>query len=211
MSGPILKICGLMREEDVTICHKYGADVLGFVVEYPHEVPWNLSLARACELIAHARNIGAKTAVVTGGKRESIEHIARQTEADFLQLHDNESLADTGYFINALPHVRVIKTLFPDNTIEEAREFADAGVWALLLDPRTPNNAKSGGDADIDAYKRLKNAVSCPVILAGGINPINAREMIAQARPPMIDLMTGVEKAYGVKDEELVRELVKRL
>ena len=40
--GTKVKICGLMREEDVELCVNAGTDIIGFVVEYPVDVPWNL-------------------------------------------------------------------------------------------------------------------------------------------------------------------------
>ncbi len=37
-----VKVCGIKREEDVTVCIRAGVDALGFVVEYPVQVPWNI-------------------------------------------------------------------------------------------------------------------------------------------------------------------------
>ena len=39
-----LKICGLMRPEDVLLCCACGVDLIGFVVCYPKPVPWNLDI-----------------------------------------------------------------------------------------------------------------------------------------------------------------------
>jgi len=207
---PIVKICGLMREEDVRMCARHGADILGFVVEYPRPVPWNLSVNAAKELIA-AVSPPTKTCVVTGGETAHILRIANETKPDFVQLHCGESLYDTAYLVHALRRqgIHIIKTLFPDTPDMEkaAADFCAAGVHALLYDPRTPANAASGGQADISAFSRLKQAASRPVILAGGITPANAAEIIRKAKPEMIDLMTGVEQSPGVKDEEKVRAL----
>jgi shikimate dehydrogenase len=45
-----VKICGIMNEKDIEICAGAGVLVLGFVVDYPVPVPWNLTPERAREL-----------------------------------------------------------------------------------------------------------------------------------------------------------------
>jgi len=201
---PKVKICGLMRMEDVAMCVRHGANMLGFVVEYPRPVPWNLSACEAANLMAACE---AKTCVVTDGSAEKILELARRLRPDFVQLHDCgaalcDALRDLG--------VGVIATLRPRTADLEqaARRFCDAGAQALLLDPR---DAINGGTADLSAFERVRCAVNCPVVLAGGIAPDNVREIVREARPEMIDLMTGVERCPGVKDERKVLALFEAL
>jgi len=193
------------------MCVRHGADIVGFVVDYPRPVPWNLSVQRAGELIKSAPD-SAKTCVVTGGQTDKILRIAREIMPDYLQLHYGETLEDTVYTCERLGElgIRVIKALSPDlpDLEQAAAKFSAAGIYALLLDPRTPDNAAGhAGTADFAAYEKVKRAASCPVILAGGITPANVREAIIQTGAPVIDLMTGVESSPGVKDEATVVEL----
>jgi len=200
-----------MRAEDVVICSKYGTDILGFVVEYPEPVPWNLSIEQAKALIAGVP-VGVKTCVVTGGSAEKIIRIAREIKPDYIQLHYKETPQDTAEIVEELSdiNVKVIKRLPVDgeNLTELAVEYEQTGCYALLYDPRNPEAAHEGGRVDVSTYLKLKEAVKCPVILAGGITPYNVAELISQAKPLIIDLMTGVEKAPGVKDEEKVKMLL---
>ena len=48
---PIVKICGLMRVVDVRLCIGHGADMVGFVADYPQPNPWNIKAALVKELI----------------------------------------------------------------------------------------------------------------------------------------------------------------
>jgi len=211
---PVVKICGLMRAEDIHMCAGHGADILGFVVEYPRPVPWNLSAADARELI-NAVPKPAKTCVVTGGAREHVLRVAAQTKPDYVQLHCGESLEDTAYLVGALEQrgIKVIKTLFPGTPGLEitAAAMCAAGVHSLLLDPRRPDNAVHSAPADVSTYLKLKRAVRCPVIFAGGITPENVADIIMKARPEMIDLMTGVECGPGTKDQEKVAGLFRAM
>jgi phosphoribosylanthranilate isomerase len=203
-----------MREDDVQMCAIYGADIIGFVVEYPHPVPWNLSVAEAKKLVSQVKN-PTGICVVTGGTPEKIIRIADETKPDYIQLHSGESLKDTAFLVKELRkrRIKVIKTLFPDtpDLLNTAKEFAAAGVWALLYDPRKPDDAANGGDANLSVHSKLRQAVRCPVILAGGIKPENAAEIISAARPQVIDLMTGVERRHGEKDENKVRALFREI
>ena len=196
-----------MRLEDVRICVRHGVDIAGFVVDYPKPVPWNLSVQSAKELISAASG-SVETCVVTGGPPDKILSLIAETHPDYVQLHSGETLADTLRLAGELgkSSVKIIKALFPDTPDLEktAVDFCEAGVFALLFDPRTPDNAAHGGEADIAAYRRLQSAVSCPVILAGGLTPENVAELVLKTGAPIIDLMTGVETRPGAKDEAKV-------
>ncbi|MCL2595458.1 MAG: hypothetical protein FWD83_08070, partial [Promicromonosporaceae bacterium] len=170
MARPLIKICGLRRAEDVRLCARYGVSILGFVVEYPRPVPWNLSVAEARELLACSP---VETCVVTGGTTEHVYAVAAALRPTYLQLHWEIAPTETMHLVEALRPlgVKLIQTIFPHTPAREAREYDRAGVHALLLDPRTPVAAEQGGPADLAAWRTIQQAVSCPVILAGGITP----------------------------------------
>jgi phosphoribosylanthranilate isomerase len=203
-----------MRTPDVQMCIRYGADIVGFVVEYPRPVPWNLSAADARALMATVRE-PAKTCVVTSGPPDHVLRIAAETKPDTIQLHGNETLADTACLVSELGKqgVKIIKAIFPDTPEPEktAAAFCAAGVYAVLFDPRTPDNANHSGMANLSVYQKIQLAVDCPVILAGGINPNNAAEIVHRTKARMIDLMSGVEISPGIKDEAKVAALFQAL
>lgn len=209
-----VKICGLTNEDDVKMCVCRGTDIIGFVVDYPRPVPWNLD-ARTAKKLAAGVFYPSEICVVTGGPPDKIIGLASEIKPDYVQLHSGETLGDTARLVLKLKKrgIKIIKTVFPDTPDLEraAAEFCKAGVYALLFDPRTPDNALTGGNANIDMFLFLKNAVSCPVILAGGINPGNAADIIQKTNAQIIDLMTGVEKAPGVKDEKKVKLLFEKI
>jgi len=202
-----------MNKEDVKMCARHGADIIGFVVDYPRPVPWNLSVQAAQKLLTAGSP--SETCIVTGGTPDKIIKSVSETKPDYVQLHSGENLEDTARVVNELKKygVKVIKTIFPGTPYLEktALDFCKTGIYALLFDPRTPDDAIIGGAADIPAFIKLKNAVNCPVIFAGGINPGNAAAIIQNTGAQIIDLMTGVEIPRGVKDEAKVISLFNAL
>ena len=210
---PLVKICGLTRARDVEMCIRHGADIVGFVVEYPRSVPWNLDAQQAGRLIPEAAG-QAKTCIVTGGSPEHILRLAQETKPDYVQLHYRETPEETAIIAGELAKrgIRVIKALSPDSAeLEAAADFETAGAWALLLDPRAPDHAAQGGSVNFTAWQTLKKSTRCPLILAGGLTPKNVTETIRRTGAEIIDLMTGVESSPGIKDEQKVKALFQAL
>jgi phosphoribosylanthranilate isomerase len=187
-------------------------DIVGFVVNYPRPVPWNISAEAAKDMLADIHGT-TETCVVTGGTPEAVLKLAFETQPDYVQLHYGESVADTAILVRELGKhgIKIIKTVFPGTSEETAIDLCATGVYSLLYDPRTPENAVSGGAADFDAFTKLQGAVSCPVILAGGITPDNVVETVLRTGARSIDLMTGVENSPGIKDETKVVALFQAL
>ena len=218
---PQLKVCGLMREEDVELCCRKGVEICGFVTEYPVPVPWNLSRERCKELLPLVRG-RAKSCIVTGGTREKILDLALFLQPDFIQLHGGESLAVTKDLVRDLAPlgIRVIKTI-PPTAEARLREFGTAdpaacgrlldgaGVYAALVDARGPDNAANAGlQADPSLFLAVREAARCTVILGGGVRSENCAQLIASLDPAVLDVMTGVETKPGIKSEAMLDALL---
>lgn len=220
----MLKICGLMRAEDVQMCCDHGVDICGFVTEYPLDVPWNLTAEDCRELLRYVA-VPSKSCIVTGGEREKIHDLAMMLRPNYVQLHYHETLEDTAYIVKKLsPHgISVIKTI-PNSSEERLAQFgidspedcakllSKAGVAVILVDSRGPSNASAGGSAaDMSFFRRVKASAECTVMLGGGIRSDNCCEIITQAHPDIIDVMTGVESEPGKKSRRLLTDLLKQV
>ncbi len=221
---PLLKICGLMREEDVELCCRKGVELCGFVTEYPRTVPWNLRRSRCAELLALTRG-RTKSCVVTGGPPDQLRDLALSLRPDFIQLHAGETLETAAALAEELapPGIRVIKTV-PASPEARLREFGTAdpaacgrllsetGIFAALVDARGPENAAAGGlRADEALFLAVRGSARCLTILGGGIRAENCGELIRRLRPAVLDVMSGVEVSPGVKSEAKLTDLLEAM
>ena len=88
---------------------------------------------------------------------------------------------------------------------KEFEEFADA----ILLDSRTADRLGGTGIThDWSISAKVVEAVSKPVILAGGLKPENLVEAMSVVKPYAVDVHSGV-KRDGVRNLERTREFVR--
>lgn len=224
MSNVLVKMCGFMREEDVDAAVEQGVDIIGFVVDYPVAVPWNMELSRAEGLISHFRKVSesttSKCSVVSGGPVDKVLSIDKALSPDYIQLHYMETADDIRALKQAGVKAKLIKTVplsAEERLLQSGEEditkcaavFEEAGADIVLVDARGPENAASSASLiDAELYKTVKEASGIPVMAAGGITPDNVRDIIKQLEPDMIDMMTGIEISPGVKSVEKITSIM---
>lgn len=218
-----VKICGNTTAEQVRLCVDAGADCVGFVVEYPVSVPWNLSREQARELLVLVPPMFAR-AVVTGGDAEQILELARILRPHLVQLHTDNSLAETAAIAREMAPLGIglVRALRIDvatqqacgeiaDPVAAALALQDAGVAAVLVDARTENMpAGTGRSVDWGMALQIRKALSVPLILAGGLTPDNVRAAVEQVGPYAVDVISGVEASRTVKSPELACEFVRQ-
>lgn len=216
-----VKICGTTNEEDIKVCVQHGADAIGFVVEYPVPVPWNLRIKEAAELMANVPPLISRVCVV-GDEYEKVMEVAEILRPDAIQLHGSEGLDTTERLVSGIRSlkIKVIKAVrfYSDtgktaseieNPVELCRLFKDMGVDAILLDSATSSMpAGTGKKIDWHLASEIRASTELPVILAGGLTPDNVRDAISQVRPYAVDVISGVEAERGRKDPEKVKRFI---
>jgi phosphoribosylanthranilate isomerase len=80
----------------------------------------------------------------------------------------------------------------------------------LLLDAKPPKGAtRPGGNAVAFDWTMLDDFdPGLPWMLSGGLDPGNVGEAVRVARPPGLDVSSGVESAPGIKDPALIAAFV---
>ncbi len=218
-----VKICGLMNRKDINLCVRAGVHMLGFVVDYPIPVPWNLTPAKAGELIEQVPPF-VDTCIVTGGSCEKVLTLVNKTCPNVVQLHHQETLDEVKEIARQLKiqGIKTIKALRIDSNgncdfeisdpAMAARALAKTGIAAILVDSYT--NSMPGGTGvtvDLATFRTIQQESSLPAILAGGLNSNNILPIIQKIHPFAVDVLTGVENKPGGKDPEKIERFMQKI
>lgn len=215
-----LKICGCTNEKDIRMVVSNGVSKIGMVVEYPLEVPWNISSDEAMVLRKLIPS-GYRAVLVVGGENEKVLEIAKKVKPDMMQLHFNETLEQTAYLSKELKKMGIgviqsvplkkedcVKQYGTDDIETIITKLCETDIEEILVDPRKGEDvAKKNLKADEELFQRIKSISSKPVVLAGGINSDNISDIILRNNPEAIDVMNGSEDEPGQKNREKIRKL----
>ena len=216
-----VKICGMTTTEDIRLCVEAGVNALGFVVEYPIDVPWNLDREKARELMSVVPPFVSRV-IVVGDDPDLVVQLAKYLRPHAVQLHGKEPLSVTAEIVSSLKAlgIPVIKALrfsaetgrcafSSDAPLDAARLIENTGVDALLLDSVSDvRPAGTGRSIDWGIAREIRAAVSLPLILAGGLHAGNVCDAVAAVAPYGVDAISGVEDPVGRKDPRKVRAFI---
>lgn len=211
-----VKICGIVAETDGRLVAEEGADAVGVLVGIAHRAEDQVSSDQARRIFKSLPPLVSRVLVTHLGDPSQVAQLARYVGADTVQLHWHITVRAIEQLRRELDGIKLIKTVHAngDDPIGMALTFAPH-VDGLLIDSLNLAENRVGGTGlthDWTISARIRELVSLPVILAGGLNPENVPEAIAAVRPYAVDVNTGVEvnRSTGLKDRELVRTFFDR-
>ena len=205
----IVKICGLSTRETLDVALDAGADLVGFVFFPPS--PRHLSLEIARDLGKHAKRRAVKVALTVDADDATLANIVEALQPDILQLHGSETVA----------RLRDIKQKFGLQVMKAMAVETSAGLASLpgyaavadriLFDARAPKEAtRPGGLGAVFDWHVLENLdLKLPFMVSGGLNAQNVAEAVRVTRAGGVDVSSGVERAPGVKDPEMIRAFIR--
>jgi len=197
-----VKICGITNIEDALAAVAAGADALGFVFFPPS--PRAVTAEQAAPMIAALPPFVSSVGLFVNQSPALIEQTASFCGLDVIQLHGDEAPEECLF-----PGRRVIKALRIKDAASLQRA-ADYRVCGLLLDA-WQDHVYGGSGQSFDWTLLKEFASRQPVILAGGLTPINVADAIAIVRPYAVDVSSGVEAAPGRKDHLKLAEFIRRV
>ena len=205
----LVKICGLSTRETLDVALEAGADMVGFVFFPPS--PRHLSLGTARELGKQAKGRAVKVALTVDADDATLENIIETLQPDILQLHGKETTARLRD-VKSKFGLPVMKALPVETAADLAPLAGYAGVAdRVLFDARAPKDATRPGGlgAVFDWHVLEKLDLELPFMVSGGLNATNAAEAIRVTRAGGVDVSSGVERAPGVKDPEMIRTFIR--
>jgi phosphoribosylanthranilate isomerase len=208
MAETRVKICGLMRPGDAACAEVAGADFVGVVLATGFGR--SLDLDAAQRVLAPVR----KAKIVTVRVDDAYDRVMADADAvgaDVVQLHGAESVDFArrvragGYRVWKAIRVRTAAD------VSEAVQRFEGAVDGLLLDGWHPDRVGGSGATfawgDVAAVRgQIPRGVD--LIAAGGLNPLNVRELVEVLQPDVVDVSSGVELALGEKDDGLIRAFI---
>jgi phosphoribosylanthranilate isomerase len=203
-----VKICGIRDAEGMDAAVAAGADLVGFVFFPPS--PRATTPTDAAALSARHAGGPIRTGLFVDPSDDAIAAVLAVVPLGLIQLHGEET-PERAAAIRARFGVPVMKALgvAEPADLDAVAAFAPV-VDRFLFDAKPPPGGPlPGGNAQPFEWRLLAGrAVPRPWLLAGGLTPANVAEAIATAGAPGVDVSSGVERARGVKDAELIRAFV---
>src|SRR3981189_3153769 len=205
----IVKICGLSTPETLDVALDAGADMVGFVFFPPS--PRHLSLEVARGLGQQAQRRAKKVALTVNADDATLANIVEALQPDILQLHGSETVARLRDMKQSfgLPVMKAI-------AIETPADLASLPGYAavadrVLFDARPPRGAtRPGGLGAVFDWHVLESLdLKLPFMVSGGLNAENIAEAARVTRAGRVDVSSGVERAPGVKDPEMIRAFIR--
>ncbi len=131
-------------------------------------------------------------------------------QPDHLQLHGAETPERT-VAIGRAHNVKTIKALKVETAADlaAAADYRDAADL-ILFDAKPPGTATAlpGGNGLAFDWQLLRGFKG-RYMLSGGLSPANVAEALAVTGAEIVDVSSGVERAPGDKDNDLIREFVR--
>lgn len=193
---PLVKVCGLTRDDDVDLAVACGASAIGFV--FWARSPRALDIATAARLRARVPGDVVAVGVFVDETPDAIARTVERVGLDAAQLHGDELPA-----LREVLGVPIIKALIGGHH-DEAWIAAGGDDVLLLVDAR--DAARRGGTgrmADWDEAQVLARWRA--IVLAGGLTAANVAEATRRVGPVALDVSSGVESAPGLKDADRLR------
>ncbi len=197
---PRIKICGITRLEDALAAARLGADAVGFNF-WPRSKRY-LPPGEARAIVRRLPTFVTTVGVFVDPSRDEVLRALDACGIGVAQLHGDESPE----LCLSLP-IPVLKAIRVAGANALAA-LASYDVQGFLLDAPSPGYGGSGQTFDWELAAEV--ARELPIVLAGGLGPDNVSEAIRVVRPWAVDVASGVERAPGVKDPELMRLFIDR-
>lgn len=203
-----IKICGLKTAETVEHAVALGATHVGFI--FFAKSPRHIEPADAAPLADLVRGRAKIVSVSVNADNDDLDEIVDLLRPDVLQLHGSEN-PERALTLKAVTGLEIWKAF----SVSEADDLKKIEPYEgianrFLFDARPPKGSELPGGNGVSFDWRLLGGLGGDVdyLLSGGLNKDNVAEAIRIARPPGIDVSSGVESSPGVKDLAMMDEFM---
>lgn len=202
MGNPKIKLCGITRKEDYQASVELKLDYVGFI--FVPETPRCVDSSRVLSITdsVPGGSLPKRVGVFADESIRTIKEIYQAAKLDMVQLHGSESPS----------YCRELKLPFWKmlSSAERVSEYAMINNSPVLLDARGAYERESSS-SELDCAEAEKAIASgVRIILAGGIS-MSKVNSLGKLKPWCIDFCSSVETSPGIKNHQLLRELVEKI
>lgn len=199
-------MCGTTNLVDAEKAVELGVDALGFI--FAEKSPRYIRPEAALEITQNLPPLLFKIGVFVDLEVHEVEEIVRYLGLNGVQLHGKESPEYCAQLKNSLPSCTRIKAFrVGDHSTSADFGLYDEVVNGCLLDTYVKD--VEGGTGQIFDWSLIENLkLRKPYILAGGLNPENIGQALTIVSPFGVDVNSGVERAPGKKDHDLLKRFI---
>lgn len=192
-----VKVCCIASRQEAQLAVSAGASALGLVSAMPSG-PGPIAEELIADIAAGVAPPTETFLLTALTDAEAIAEQHRRCGTTALQLVDHVPETELIRLRRLVPGVRLVQVIHVqgEGSVEEARAAAPL-VDTLLLDSGNPGLAvkELGGTGRVHDWthsRRICEMAGVPVLLAGGLNPGNARAAIDRVRPSGLDICSGL-------------------
>lgn len=210
MSRTRVKICCISSVEEAAIAIKAGADALGLVSSMPSGP--GVIAESVIEEIASTVSPGVASFLLTSEvSAEKIIEQQKRCKTNTLQICDDPEPGTHQILREKLPGIKIVQVVHVQGpeSVDTAVNYAKTADAILLDSGNQSLTVKelggTGRKHDWTLSKKIRESISVPLYLAGGLNPDNAVGAIRTVNPFGLDICSGVRTNGKLDPEKLHR------
>lgn len=211
--NPRVKVCCISSIAEARLALRLGADALGLVSRMPSG-PGVIEESVIAEIAAITPPSIGSFLLTSELDVNSIVTQQRRCRVNTIQIVDRLERGSFEDLRGALPGVSIVQVIHitGDESIDEACRVVELGIDALLLDSgnqRLPVKVLGGTGRTHDwtLSRKIRELVSVPLFLAGGLKVENVARAIEEVQPFGVDVCSGL-RTNGELDELRLAEFM---
>jgi phosphoribosylanthranilate isomerase len=208
---PRVKVCCISSVEEARMAVRFGAAAIGLVAKMPSG-PGVIPERLIAEIAAIVPPSVGSFLLTSEQSVPAIIEQQRRCRVNTIQIVDRLEGGTYDDLRSALPGISLVQVIHVtgEESFDEACNAAEHGVDALLLDSGDQRLAIKllGGTGRIHDWsisRRIREAISVPSFLAGGLRSDNVAEAIRAVQPFGLDICSGLRTDGRLDESKMTR------
>ncbi len=208
---PQIKICGITNLIDAKNALQLGADYIGF-----NNISGTTRYLTCKEIDEITANLNAeekaKVVLLTDfDAADSLISLASNLQINIIQPYASLSSKDLVSMKSLGFQIFMPRAVASEDDIKDLDSYKHA-VNLIILDSKSSTALGGTGKTfDHDLFRLARRYTNLPLGLAGGLNPDNVQDIVAQTQPELVDISSGLESQVRIKSLSLMRKFIELL